>query len=89
MEIEDFFSGVLDLFLVVRTPRANNPLHSGIAIKTKIRSKLFSLVRKLQSQNRDIQKYVIETERNPFQSTPKEAQLSSYFRYTVNIERRL
>ncbi len=89
MEIEDFFSGVPDIFLVGRTPRANKPPHSDISMKTKIRNKLFSLARKLQSQNRDIQKYVIETERKPFQSTPKEVQLSSYFRYSVNIERRL
>lgn len=58
-------------------------------MKTKIGNKLRGLTCGVLSQKQEAPKYEIETDRNRFQAAPKEAQLSSYFRYTVNIERRL
>ncbi len=58
-------------------------------MKTTIRNKLLGFTSKVLSQTQEVPKYEIGTERKRFQAAPKEAQLSSYFRYTVTIERRL
>ncbi|MDA0346370.1 MAG: hypothetical protein O3C20_03105 [Verrucomicrobia bacterium] len=58
-------------------------------MKIKLGSRLNGLATRILSLKKEMTGYSIQSARNPFQSTRKDVQLSSYYRYTTTIERRL